>query len=79
MGEHLSYKQAVVGSSPTGVTKFGIVAQSEEHRSSEPRVVGSSPTNLAVWECRLMEGHRSSKSICVGSSPTIPAKRGSVA
>jgi hypothetical protein len=70
----VSYKHAVVGSNPTGVTKYRSVAQLEEHRSSESRVAGSIPVTPALWECRLMEGPRSSKSICVGSSPTIPAK-----
>jgi hypothetical protein len=78
MVEHLFYTQRVVGSNPTGVTKYRSVAQLEEHRSSESRVAGSIPVTPALWECRLMEGPRSSKSICVGSSPTIPAKSGAV-
>ena len=45
LGEHLPYKQRVIGSSPIGPidTQYGEIAQLVEQGTENPRVVGSIP------------------------------------
>ena len=43
MGEHLPYKQRVIGSSPIGPIKYADVAQLAEQLICNQQVIGSSP------------------------------------
>ena len=54
LGEHLPYKQRVIGSSPIGpipnghITSYGGIAQLGEHLPYKQRVIGSSPI-VSIW------------------------------
>ena len=49
MGEHLPYKQRVIGSSPITSTQEGPLAQLAEHLTFNQRVAGSNPAWLILF------------------------------
>ena len=63
LGEHLPYKQRVIGSSPIGST-FADVAQLAEQLICNQQVIGSSPIiglklNIVLWmDSRVAKGDR---------------------
>ena len=55
LGEHLPYKQRVIGSSPIRVV-FASVAQSVEQGTENPRVIGSIPIGGTILCGRSSSG-----------------------
>ena len=62
LGEHLPYKQGVIGSSPIGPIQFAVVAQLAEQLICNQQVIGSSPIVgffLFIWmDSRVAKGGR---------------------
>ena len=58
LGEHLPYKQRVIGSSPIGPTLYADVAQLAEQLICNQQVIGSSPIIGLRMDSRVAKGSR---------------------
>ena len=80
LGEHLPYKQRVIGSSPIGPIKYGEIAQLARAHGSYPWCRGfESPSRYLYGILAQLGEHLPYKQRVIGSSPIGPIKYGEIA